>query len=58
VSLKPKSGPSAAQSTITAAAPRKAPGRPLIRAVHLAKRVNLDLDRVGFMVKLLGHMLV
>src|SRR5262249_51001940 len=52
VSLKPKTGPVPAQTTITMTATRKAMGRPVARAVHLAKRVNQDLDLVGRIVVL------
>src|SRR5215475_12684356 len=52
VSLKPKTGPVPAQTTITVTATRKATGRPVARAVHLAKRVNQDLDLVGRIVVL------
>src|SRR5499426_3729851 len=52
VSLKPKTGPVPAQTTITMTATRKATGRPVARAVHLAKRVNQDLDFVGRIVVL------
>src|SRR5215831_10030631 len=52
VSLKPKTGPVPAQTTITVTAIRKATGRPVARAVHLAKRVNQDLDLVGRIVVL------
>src|SRR5262245_66531730 len=52
VSLKPKTGPVPAQTTITVTATRKATGRPVARAVHLAKRVNQDLDFVGRIVVL------
>src|SRR5215831_16277473 len=52
VSLKPKTGPVPAQTTITMTATRKAIGRPVARAVHLAKRVNQDLDFVGRIVVL------
>src|SRR5262245_64952485 len=52
VSLKPKTGPVPAQTMITVTATRKATGRPVARAVHLAKRVNQDLDLVGRIVVL------
>src|SRR5215831_6413213 len=52
VSLKPKTGPVPAQTMITMTATRKATGRPVARAVHLAKRVNQDLDLVGRIVVL------
>src|SRR5262252_4342206 len=52
VSLKPKTGPVPAQTTITMTATRKATGRPVARAVHLAKRVKQDLDLVGRIVVL------
>src|SRR5262247_1478457 len=52
VSLKPKTGPVPAQTTITVTATRKATGRPVARAVHLAKRVNQNLDLVGRIVVL------
>src|SRR5215813_9230649 len=52
VSLKPKTGPVPAQTTITVTATRNATGRPVTRAVHLAKRVNQDLDLVGRIVVL------
>src|SRR5262249_36164525 len=52
VSLKPKTGPVPAQTTITVTATRKATGRPVARAVHLAKRVNQDLDFGGRIVVL------
>ncbi len=44
VSLKRKSGPVSAQTAMTATARAKAAGRPVARAVHLAKRVNRDSD--------------
>src|SRR5215468_3535579 len=52
VSLKPKTGPVPAQTMITVTATRKATGRPVARAVHLAKRENQDLDFVGRIVVL------
>src|SRR5262245_29961230 len=52
VSLKPKTGPVTAQATLTVNETRKATGRPVVRAVHLAKRVNQDLDLVGRIVVL------
>src|SRR5829696_2743329 len=47
VSEKPKSGPVTAQTTTTPAATAKAGGRPVARAVHLAKRVNHEVDFDG-----------
>src|ERR1044071_514758 len=47
VSLKPKSGPVSAQTTMVADAIKKAAGRPVARAVHLAKRVKRERDFVG-----------
>src|SRR5262249_36198951 len=47
VSLKPNTGPVHAHTTIPVTATPKAIGRPVTRAVHLAKRTNHDLDFVG-----------
>ena len=49
VSLNPNSGPVAAQTTMTPTAMRKAAGRPVACAVHLASRVNMERDFVGLM---------
>jgi hypothetical protein len=47
VSEKPKSGPVTAQTMMTSTASAKVAGRPVARAVHLAKRVNQCVDFVG-----------
>jgi len=48
VSLKLKIGPVVAHATITNTANTKVDGWPVALAVHLAKRVNPDVDFVGF----------
>jgi hypothetical protein len=50
VSLKPKSGPVAAQIRMADTATVKAIGLPTIRAVPLESRVNRDVDFVGLIV--------
>src|SRR5688572_16914582 len=47
VSLKPKRGPVIAQTRMTVTANTKVSGRPLTRAAHLAKRVNVEADLIG-----------
>jgi len=42
-----KYGPKHAQTTMTPAASTKAAGLPVARAVHLAKRVNSEVDFDG-----------
>jgi hypothetical protein len=50
VSLNPNIGPVTAQARIITTAIVKAAGRPLILAVHFAKRVNHDLDFGGLIM--------
>ncbi len=47
VSLKWKSGPVMAQTSMIATAMANVAGLPVMRAVNLAKRVNHDFDFVG-----------
>ncbi len=49
VSLKSNSGPVTIQARITIAARAKVSGRPVIREVHFAKRVNQVFGFVGRM---------
>src|SRR5262245_14742873 len=52
VSLNPNSGPVTAQTRIRATAMANVTGRPVTRAVHLAKRVNPEVDFAGRMTHL------
>ena len=47
VSEKPKGGPVTAQAAMIAAASAKVAGLPAVRAVHLAKLVNQEVDFDG-----------
>ena len=49
VLLNPNMGPVIAQTRMMIMAITKATGRPVILAVHFAKRVNYDLDFGGLM---------
>ena len=54
VSLNPKIGPVTPHTTMIRKARKNVPGRPVARAVHLAKRVKCERGFVGRMA-LVGH---